>query len=157
MTEHTARLDDRLAYARLPGAGPGVVFLPGFRSDMGGTKAVALRDACAERGRAFLRFDYSGHGESAGRFEDGTIGQWAEDALAVLDALTEGPQILVGSSMGGWIAALLALRRPERVAAPGRPGAGARLHRGADVARLLTGAARGGAARRCAPPAVAVR
>jgi pimeloyl-ACP methyl ester carboxylesterase len=117
MREETGRLHHRLAYARLPGAGPGVVFLPGFRSDMGGTKALALRDACAARGRAFLRFDYSGHGESEGRFEDGTIGQWTEDALALFDALTEGPQILVGSSMGGWIATLLAVRRPERVAA----------------------------------------
>jgi pimeloyl-ACP methyl ester carboxylesterase len=117
MTEQHGRLHDRLAYARLPGAGPGIVFLPGFRSDMGGTKAIALRDACAERGRAFLRFDYCGHGGSEGRFEDGTIGQWAEDALAVFDALTDGPQVLVGSSMGGWIATLLAVRRPERIAA----------------------------------------
>ncbi len=117
MKEDTGRLDGRLAWARLPGRGPGVVFMPGFRSDMGGTKALALREACAARGRAFLRFDYSGHGESAGRFEDGTIGQWAEDALAVFDTLTEGPQVLVGSSMGGWIATLLAVRRPERIAA----------------------------------------
>lgn len=117
MREETGRLDGRLAWARLPGRGPGVVFLPGFRSDMGGTKAMALREACAARGRAFLRFDYSGHGESAGRFEDGTIGQWAEDALALFDALTDGPQVLVGSSMGGWIATLLAVRRPERIAA----------------------------------------
>jgi pimeloyl-ACP methyl ester carboxylesterase len=116
VTEQAGRLHDRLAWARLPGSGPGVVFLPGFRSDMGGSKAIALRDHCAARGRAFLRFDYSGHGESAGHFEDGTIGQWAEDAIAVLDALTEGPQVLVGSSMGGWIALLLARARPERIA-----------------------------------------
>jgi pimeloyl-ACP methyl ester carboxylesterase len=116
MTEQTGRLHDRLAWARLPGASPGVVFLPGFRSDMQGTKALVLRDHCAARGQAFLRFDYSGHGESAGRFEDGTIGQWAADAIAVFDACTEGPQILVGSSMGGWIALLLARARPARVA-----------------------------------------
>lgn len=116
MKEETGRLDDRLAYARLAGAGPGVVFLGGFRSDMEGAKALALRDHCAAQGRAFLRFDYAGHGVSAGRFEEGTIGQWADDALAVLDALTQGRQILVGSSMGGWIALLLARARPERVA-----------------------------------------
>ncbi|WP_270938180.1 alpha/beta hydrolase [Falsiroseomonas oryzae] len=115
-TEETGRLHDRLAWARLPGAQPGVVFLPGFRSDMQGSKALALREHCAARGRALLRFDYSGHGESAGRFEDGTIGQWAADAIAVFDALTEGPQVLVGSSMGGWIALLLARARPDRVA-----------------------------------------
>lgn len=117
MTEETGRLHDRLAYTRLPGRGPGAVFLPGFRSDMNGGKALHLRDALAARGRAFLRFDYSGHGASAGRFDDGTIGAWTDDAIAAFDALTEGPQILVGSSMGGWLALLLALRRPERVAA----------------------------------------
>lgn len=114
--EETGRLDGRLAYARLPGRGPGVVFLGGFRSDMQGSKALALRDHCAARGQAFLRFDYSGHGASAGRFEDGTIGQWAADAATVLDRLTDGPQILVGSSMGGWIALLLARAQPTRVA-----------------------------------------
>jgi pimeloyl-ACP methyl ester carboxylesterase len=116
MTEETGRLDGRLAWARLPGRGPGVVFLPGFRSDMQGSKALALRDHCAATGRAFLRFDYGGHGDSDGRFEDGTIGSWAADALALFDALTEGPQLLVGSSMGGWIALLLARQRPERIA-----------------------------------------
>jgi pimeloyl-ACP methyl ester carboxylesterase len=116
MSEETGRLDDRLAWARLPGKGPGVVFLPGFRSDMQGSKAIFLRDHCAARGQAFLRLDYSGHGESDGRFEDGTIGQWAADALALFDALTEGPQILVGSSMGGWIALLIARQRAARLA-----------------------------------------
>lgn len=116
VSEERGRLDDRLAWARLPGRQPGVVFLPGFRSDMEGSKAIALRDHCAAAGRAMLRFDYSGHGTSAGRFEDGTIGQWAADAIAVLDALTEGPQLLVGSSMGGWIALLVARARPGRVA-----------------------------------------
>jgi pimeloyl-ACP methyl ester carboxylesterase len=114
--EETGRLDGRLAWARLPGRLPGVVFLPGFRSDMQGSKALALRDHCISTGRTLLRFDYSGHGESAGRFEDGTTGEWAADAIAVFDALAEGPQVLVGSSMGGWIALLLALRRPGRVA-----------------------------------------
>ena len=116
MSEETGRLDGRLAWARLPGKGPGVVFLPGFRSDMQGSKAIFLRDHCAARGQAFLRLDYSGHGESDGRFEDGTIGQWAADALALFDALTEGPQILVGSSMGGWIALLIARQRAARLA-----------------------------------------
>ncbi len=85
-------------------------------SDMTGTKAVTLEAFCRSRGQAFLRFDYQGHGASSGRFEDGTIGLWAEDALAAFDQLTEGPQILVGSSMGGWIALLTALARRERVA-----------------------------------------
>jgi pimeloyl-ACP methyl ester carboxylesterase len=116
VNEETGRLGGRLAYARLSGVQPGVVFLGGFRSDMEGSKALALREHCAAQGSAFLRFDYSGHGTSAGRFEDGTIGQWAADALAVFDALTEGPQILIGSSMGGWIALLLARARPDRVA-----------------------------------------
>ncbi|MGF1501638.1 MAG: alpha/beta fold hydrolase, partial [Paracoccaceae bacterium] len=111
----------QIAYHRQAGEGdganlPGVVFLGGFRSDMTGTKAVFLEAWARERGRAFLRFDYSGHGASDGRFEEGTIGQWAGDAEAVLEALTAGPQILVGSSMGGWIAFLLARARPERVA-----------------------------------------
>jgi pimeloyl-ACP methyl ester carboxylesterase len=124
VTEERGRLDDRLAWARLAGSADprasgatvGVVFLPGFRSDMEGSKAIALRDHCAATGRALLRFDYGGHGASAGRFEDGTIGQWAADAIAVLDALTEGKQLLVGSSMGGWIALLVARARPDRVA-----------------------------------------
>jgi pimeloyl-ACP methyl ester carboxylesterase len=101
----------RLAYHRTPGQGPGVVFLGGFRSDMEGTKALFLEEWAKARGRAFLRFDYSGHGQSSGRFEDGCIGDWLADARAVL-ALTEGPQVLVGSSMGGWIALLLAREVP---------------------------------------------
>jgi pimeloyl-ACP methyl ester carboxylesterase len=95
---------------------PGIIFLGGFMSDMTGTKAQALESYAQRRGRAFLRFDYRGHGASSGRFDEATIGDWAEDAIAVLDALTEGPQILVGSSMGGWIMLLAALARPERVA-----------------------------------------
>lgn len=105
-----------LGYCKTDGAGPGVVFLGGFRSDMTGTKALHLEAWAQAAGRAFLRFDYSGHGVSSGAFEDGAIGDWFQDARAALDALTEGPQILVGSSMGGWIALLLARARPERIA-----------------------------------------
>ena len=104
-----------LAYHASPGVVPGVVILGGFMSDMTGTKALALEEFCCDRGRAFLRFDYLGHGRSSGGFADGTIGRWAGDAVAALDALTEGPQVLVGSSMGGWIMLLAALARPERV------------------------------------------
>jgi pimeloyl-ACP methyl ester carboxylesterase len=104
-----------LAHDRVEGAGPGVVFLHGLRSDMEGTKAVHLAAWARRAGRAFLRFDCSGHGRSSGTFEEGAIGDWFEDALAALDALTEGPQVLVGSSMGGWLALLLARARPERV------------------------------------------
>lgn len=95
---------------------PGVVFLGGFMSDMTGSKAQALEEHCRARGLGFVRFDYLGHGQSSGDFAEGTIGRWAEDAVAVLDELTEGPQILVGSSMGGWIMLLTALARPERIA-----------------------------------------
>lgn len=94
-----------------------MVFLGGFRSDMTGNKAVWLDGWARAQGRAFLRFDYSGHGRSSGEFETGSVGDWAEDAAEVLARLTEGPQVLVGSSMGGWIALLLARRWPERVAA----------------------------------------
>lgn len=105
-----------LAYHRHAGKAPGVIFLGGFTSDMTGTKATALEHWCRERGQAFVRFDYSGHGASGGQFADSTIGQWAQEALAVLDQLTEGPQLLVGSSMGGWLMLLTALARPERIA-----------------------------------------
>ncbi|HOB61035.1 MAG TPA: alpha/beta hydrolase [Candidatus Competibacteraceae bacterium] len=104
-----------LAYHRIPGSAPGVIFLGGFTSDMTGTKATTLAQWCRQRGQAFIRFDYSGHGASSGRFVDGTIGRWASEALAVLDQLTEGPQILVGSSMGAWLMLLTALARPERI------------------------------------------
>ncbi|MEQ8500576.1 MAG: alpha/beta hydrolase, partial [Sneathiellaceae bacterium] len=99
-----------------PAPGPGVVFCGGFKSDMTGTKALALDSHCRASGRACLRFDYFGHGQSDGDFEAGTVGRWAADAVAVLDALTDGPQVLVGSSMGGWIMLLAALARPDRVA-----------------------------------------
>lgn len=105
-----------IAYRRSEGSTPGVIFMGGFKSDMTGTKAVALESFCRGRGTAFVRFDYQGHGASSGRFEEGSIGQWSRDALAVFDRLTEGPQIVVGSSMGGWMMLLTALARPERVA-----------------------------------------
>ncbi|RDD61511.1 alpha/beta hydrolase [Ferruginivarius sediminum] len=114
-TLHTAD-GATIAYHRLEGKLPGIVFLGGFASDMTGTKALALEAFARERGHAFVRFDYQGHGQSSGRFEDGTIGQWSRDAIAVLDELTEGPQILVGSSMGGWIMLLVALARASHVA-----------------------------------------
>jgi pimeloyl-ACP methyl ester carboxylesterase len=93
---------------------PGVIFLGGFASDMGGTKAAALDEFCRARGQGFLRFDYLGHGQSSGDFRDGTIGRWLEDALAAIDHLSQGPQLLVGSSMGGWIALMAARARPQR-------------------------------------------
>jgi pimeloyl-ACP methyl ester carboxylesterase len=105
-----------IAYRHTPGKGPGVMFLTGFRSDMRGAKALAVEALCGARNRSFVRFDYTGHGESSGAFADGTIGRWTEDALLVLDRVTRGPQVLVGSSMGGWIALLLARARPERIA-----------------------------------------
>ncbi|MBC9248269.1 alpha/beta hydrolase [Paracoccus sp. 11-3] len=106
----------RIAFHSTPGKGPGVVFLGGFKSDMTGTKALYLEEWAQRTGRAFLRFDYSGHGDSSGQFEDGCIGDWAEDARAIIEAQTDGPQILVGSSMGGWISLLLARSMPQRVA-----------------------------------------
>jgi pimeloyl-ACP methyl ester carboxylesterase len=118
--ETTGRLDRgdgvELAWAHLAGREPTILFLPGFRSDMAGDKATALARFAAARGQAMLRFDYSGHGVSGGTFTDGTIGRWTQDALNVIDQLTSGPLILVGSSMGGWIALLVARARPQRVA-----------------------------------------
>ncbi|MCZ6637036.1 MAG: alpha/beta hydrolase [Alphaproteobacteria bacterium] len=105
-----------IAYYRNQGKSPGVVFLTGFKSDMTGGKALALEELCQSRGQAYLRFDYFGHGQSSGAFEDGTIGRWEDDTVCALDQLTEGPQVLVGSSMGGWIMLLAALARPDRVA-----------------------------------------
>lgn len=106
----------KLAFHHSPGATPGIVFFTGFKSDMDGGKALALEQHCRARGQAFTRFDYRGHGQSSDRFEDGCIGDWTQDAIAVLDNVTEGAQILVGSSMGGWIMLLTALARPDRVA-----------------------------------------
>jgi len=104
-----------IAYRRRAGRAPGIVFLGGFMSDMTGTKAEALDRHCALTARAYLRFDYFAHGASSGDFAEATIGRWREDAVAVLDRLTEGPQVLVGSSIGGWIMVLAALARPERI------------------------------------------
>lgn len=106
----------RIAYHQSAGSGPGVVFLGGFKSDMDGTKAIHLEAWAKAQGRAFLRMDYSGHGQSSGDFLDGSIGDWASDAMQTIAALTDGPQIIVGSSMGGWIALLVARAMPERVA-----------------------------------------
>ena len=107
----------RIACRLRGGHGPTLVFLPGYASDMEGTKALAL-DSLAERhGLAMLRLDYSGTGSSGGRFEDGTLASWLEEALALVDRLTDGPIIAIGSSMGGWIALHVALQRPERVQA----------------------------------------
>ncbi len=105
----------RLAYHKSEGAGPTLVFLGGLKSDMEGTKAVHLEAWAQARGQAFLRFDYSGHGESSEVFTDGCIGDWHEDTLAAVGALTEGPLVVVGSSMGGWQALLLAKALPERI------------------------------------------
>ncbi len=121
MAETSGRLERRagaaLAWRRVEGAGPTVVWMGGYRSDMSGTKAEALAAWAGDTGRAFLRFDWTGHGESAGAFKAATISAWRADALDVLDALVDGSAVLVGSSMGGWVATLAALARPERVAA----------------------------------------
>lgn len=117
MTDYLTTPEGRqIAYDRTPGVGPGVVFLGGFRSDKEGTKALALEAWAKAAGWAFLRFDYSGHGSSSGDFLDGCIGDWFADARAAIMALTEGPQVLVGSSMGGWISLLMARQCPEKVA-----------------------------------------
>jgi pimeloyl-ACP methyl ester carboxylesterase len=107
--------DRRLAYHHLEGRSPCVLFCGGYTSDMTGTKALALERWCRAGQLAYVRFDYAGHGRSDGRFEHGTIGGWAEDALAIVDRIARGPLIVVGSSMGGWIMLLVALARPERV------------------------------------------
>jgi len=121
MAETTGYLtrDDgaRLAWKRVEGRGPTVVWLGGFKSDMAGTKAQALADWARASGRAYLRFDYFGHGISDGEFREGTISRWRADALAVLDHLVEGRAVLVGSSMGGWLACLVAMAAPARIAA----------------------------------------
>ncbi len=110
-----ARHGTRIGYFKTGGKAPTVVFLGGLMSDMSGTKAFFLEKHCQDIGWAFLRFDYGGHGVSSGTFEEGTIGSWHRDTLAVLDELTEGPLVLIGSSMGGWQALLAALARPDRV------------------------------------------
>lgn len=111
----------RIAVRARSGAAPGLFWLGGFKSDMKGTKAQALDEWAADNNRACVRFDYSGHGESGGAFADGTIGRWLEESLAVFDASCEGPQIVIGSSMGGWMALLLARTLAKRSAARAKP------------------------------------
>lgn len=108
---------ETVAFHHLPGKSPGILFCPGFHSDMNGDKALAIEAFCRETGHQITRFDYFGHGQSSGKIEDGTIGRWRDDTLAVLDQIALGPQIIVGSSMGGWMMLLAALARPERVTA----------------------------------------
>jgi len=115
-------LKRKIAVRRRPGTGPGLFWLGGFNSDMQGTKALALDAWAGERGRAAVRFDYSGHGESGGNFSDGTIGRWLEESVAVFERFCEGPQVVIGSSMGGWMALLLAReirKRPGRASLAG--------------------------------------
>lgn len=107
----------RIAMRRTTAAGPAVLFLGGLRSDMAGAKATHVDALCRRQGLACVRFDYRGHGESDGRFEEGTVSRWLEDAELVLEHATDGPLILVGSSLGGWIGLLLALAHPDRIAA----------------------------------------
>lgn len=104
-----------LAHHHTPGAAPTIVFLPGYRSDMQGSKVLAMEAWARDRGQAFLRFDYAGCGESPGAFEDQTLASWRDDALRMIDTVVEGPVVLVGSSMGGWLMLLVAQARPERV------------------------------------------
>jgi len=106
---------ETIAYYQLEGEGTGLIWLGGFKSNMEGTKVLILEEWARASGRPFLRFDYFGHGQSSGDFREGTISRWRDDALQVLDNLADGPQILVGSSMGGWIAALMALARPDKI------------------------------------------
>lgn len=106
-----------IAYDRSLGAGPGIVYLGGFRSNMDGRKALYVQGLCESLGLAFVRFDYAGHGVSSGRFEEGSLSLWLADSLAVLDQLTTGPQILVGSSMGAWLMIHVALARSNRIQA----------------------------------------
>lgn len=105
----------QLAYHHTEGKLPGVTFLGGFKADMSGTKATTLSAFCSERNIQFTRFDYSGHGQSGGQFTDGSIGRWLNDSVAIIDRITEGPQVLVGSSMGAWISLLTAIRKPRKV------------------------------------------
>ncbi|WP_085902437.1 alpha/beta fold hydrolase [Kiloniella majae] len=123
-TEFTAQVPEflerpngqHIAYIKTEGDNdlPGIVFLGGYMSDMTGSKATTLEEFAKSSKQNFVRFDYMGHGQSSGKFTEGTIGQWTEDAIAVIDELTTGPQILVGSSMGGWIMLNTALKRPDR-------------------------------------------
>ncbi|MCC3861475.1 alpha/beta hydrolase [Pseudemcibacter aquimaris] len=107
----------QIAYHKTNGTGPTVIFCGGYMSDMEGTKAIFLENACKDLGLSFVRFDYSGHGRSSEDFVDGTIGKWTEDALSVVDQLTDGDLIVIGSSMGGWVGLLVSLARKTQVKA----------------------------------------
>jgi len=109
--------ETRIAYQKLSGSSPGIIFLGGFMSDMFGTKATEIYKFCKKTKKSFLRFDYLGHGQSSGSFQDGTIGKWRNNAISILDHLTTGPQILIGSSMGAWIMMLTAIAKPKRIRA----------------------------------------
>ena len=117
MTEFLDRGDHRIAYNHIAGRSPCVVFCAGFNSNMQGNKALALEQFCRSRGQAFIRFDYLGHGASSGDFADGSISTWLADTLAVIDRIAEEEVVLVGSSMGGWLALNAALRRPQNIKA----------------------------------------
>ncbi|XP_053434510.1 palmitoyl-protein thioesterase ABHD10, mitochondrial [Nycticebus coucang] len=106
-----------LAYKKLKGKSPGVIFIPGYLSNMNGTKALAIEEFCKPLGHAYIRFDYSGVGSSNGNLEESTVGKWRKDVLSIIDDLAEGPQILVGSSLGGWLMLHAAVARPEKVMA----------------------------------------
>nr|XP_012316377.1 mycophenolic acid acyl-glucuronide esterase, mitochondrial isoform X2 [Aotus nancymaae] len=107
----------KLAYKRLKGKSPGIIFIPGYISNMNGTKALAIEEFCKSLGHAYIRFDYSGVGSSDGNLEESTVGKWRKDVLSIIDDLAEGPQILVGSSLGGWLMLHAAIARPEKVMA----------------------------------------
>ncbi|XP_036205699.1 mycophenolic acid acyl-glucuronide esterase, mitochondrial [Myotis myotis] len=107
----------KLAYKRLKGKSPGIIFLPGYISNMTGTKALAIEEFCKSLGHAYIRFDYSGVGQSEGNLEESTVGKWRKDVLSIIDDLAEGPQILVGSSLGGWLMLHAAIARPQKVVA----------------------------------------
>uniref|UniRef100_A0A2K6S301 Palmitoyl-protein thioesterase ABHD10, mitochondrial n=1 Tax=Saimiri boliviensis boliviensis TaxID=39432 RepID=A0A2K6S301_SAIBB len=107
----------KLAYKRLKGKSPGIIFIPGYISNMNGTKALAIEEFCKSLGHAYIRFDYSGVGSSDGNLEESTLGKWRKDVLSIIDDLAEGPQILVGSSLGGWLMLHAAIARPEKVMA----------------------------------------
>lgn len=117
MTDTSPPARPALAYHLTEGTGPTVVFLPGYGSDMEGTKALALEAWAKRTGHAYLRFDYGGCGQSTGAFEEQTLAGWRDDVLAMLDQLVEGPAVLVGSSLGGWLMLLVARDHPEKVAA----------------------------------------
>ncbi|XP_033288081.1 palmitoyl-protein thioesterase ABHD10, mitochondrial isoform X2 [Orcinus orca] len=106
-----------LAYKRLKGKSPGIIFIPGYMSNMNGTKALAIEEFCKSLGHAYIRFDYSGVGNSDGNLEECTVGKWRKDVLSIIDDLAEGPQILVGSSLGGWLMLHAAIARPQKVVA----------------------------------------